>query len=254
MRQSTLVGLGFAAGLETIAERSGGFDVNTNVNFPAPLGVLSFLGACFVLVVLGLVAMHALVVRRYGRARVSLTLEACVPALYFGVVLVFSFMSGEKVLARGEEKHFCEIDCHLAYSVVGERRAKTLGEGATQATARGEFLVVTLKTRFDETTISARRGDGELYPNPRGVAVYDADGHAYVPSEEGRHALASMGAGGAPIETPLRPGESYTTELVFDLPANARAERLLVNESDLPTHFIIGHENSPLHKKTEFKL
>jgi hypothetical protein len=228
--------------------------VNTNVNFPAPLGVIGFLGACLVLVVLGLVAMHALVVRRYGRARVSLALLACVTALYFGVVLVFSFASGERVLARGEEKHFCEIDCHLAYSVVGVRRAKTLGEGSGQVSASGEFIVVTLKTRFDETTISPRRGDSELYPNPRRVTVYDANGRSYVPSEEGARALAASGAGGMPIDTPLRPGDSYTTELVFDLPTDARDVRLLVNESDLPTRFIIGHENSPLHKKTEFKL
>jgi hypothetical protein len=228
--------------------------VNTNVNFPASLGAVGFLGACFVLVVLGLVAMHALVVRRYGRARVSLTLLACVTALYFGVVLVFSFASGEMVLARGAEKHFCELDCHLAYSVVGVRRAKTLGEGSSQVSASGEFLVVTLKTRFDETTISTRRGDGELYPNPRRVTVYDADGHSYAPSEDGARALAATDASGTPLETPLRPGESYTTELVFDLPNAARDPRMLVNESDLPTRFIIGHENSPLHKKTEFKL
>ena len=228
--------------------------MNTNVNFSAPLGVVGFLGACFVLTVLGLVAMHALVVRRYGRARVSLAMLAVVVALYFCAVLVFSLASGERVLARGEEKHFCEMDCHLAYSVVGVRRARALGEGASQATASGEFLVVTLKTRFDETTISAHRGDGELYPNPRRVTVYDSQGRAYAPSEEGRRALAATGASGVPIETPLRPGESYTTELVFDIPADARDPRLLVNESDLPTRFIIGHENSPLHKKTEFKL
>jgi hypothetical protein len=228
--------------------------VNTNVNFPAPLGVIGYLGASFVLVALALVAMHALVVRRYGRARVSLALLAGVASVYFVVVLVFSFASGGRVLARGEEKHFCEIDCHLAYSVVGVRRAKSLGDGASRADARGEFLVVTLKTRFDETTTSAHRGDGELYPNPRGVTVYDADGHSYAPSEEGRRALADAGDSGTPIETPLRPGESYTTEIVFDLPTDARDPRLLVNESDLPTRFIIGHENSPLHKKTEFKL
>jgi hypothetical protein len=228
--------------------------VYTNMNFSAPLAVLAFLGACFVLAVLGLVAMHALVVRRYGRARVSLVMLGVTAAAYLGVLLVFSFASGGRVLARGEEKHFCEVDCHLAYSVVGVRRAKTLGEGASQATARGEFLVVTLKTRFDETTISPARGDGELYPNPRSVTVYDADGRAYVTSGEGARALEASGASGTPIETPLRPGESYTTELVFDLPSDARDTRLLVNESDLPTRFIIGHENSPLHKKTEFKL
>jgi hypothetical protein len=228
--------------------------VYTNVNFSAPLAVMTFLGACLVLAVLGLVAMHALVVRRYGRARVSLVMLGVTAATYFGVLLVFSFASGGRVLARGEEKHFCEVDCHLAYSVVGVRRAKTLGDGSAQATARGEFLVVTLKTRFDETTVSPTRGDGELQPNPRGVTVYDADGRAYAPSDEGTRSLAASGASGTPIETPLRPGESYTTELVFDLPADARDTRLLVNESDLPTRLIIGHENSPLHKKTEFKL
>ncbi|HYH86237.1 MAG TPA: hypothetical protein VEX60_12350 [Pyrinomonadaceae bacterium] len=36
--------------------------------------------------------------------------------------------------------------------------------------------------------------------------------------------------------------------------ADARSPVLLINESDLLTRFIIGHENSPLHKKTEFRL
>ncbi|HZT58531.1 MAG TPA: hypothetical protein VFA21_07900 [Pyrinomonadaceae bacterium] len=228
--------------------------LNTNVNLSAPVGVLCFLGACFVMAVLGLVALHALVVRRFGRARVTLVLLAGVLAVYFGLILVFSLASGERVLARGEEKHFCEIDCHLAYSVADVRRAKTIGDGAGAATARGEFYVVTVKTRFDETTISPRRGNGQLYPNPRSLTVFDDKGMTYPVSEEGQRALADAGSAGTPLDTPLRPGESYTTELVFDLPPDAGDPVLLINESDLPTHFIIGHENSPLHKKTEFKL
>lgn len=224
--------------------------MNTNVNFSAPLGVLGFLSACAVLVALGLVALHALVVRRFGRARVTLVMLGAVVAAYFGLVLVFSLVSGEKVLARGEEKHFCEIDCHLAYSVVGVRREKSLGD----ATAKGEFLVATVRTRFDETTTGANRGNDLLYPNPRSTSVYDEQGRTYSVSEEGRRALASASGTGTPFETPLRPGESYTSELVFDLPSDARSPVLLINESDLPTRFIIGHENSPLHKKTEFKL
>ena len=226
----------------------------SNMDFSAPLVVVTFLGAFFVLTVSGLVSMHALVVRRYGRARLSLALLACVTCAYFGLLLYSPRASAGHMLARGEEKHFCEVDCHLAYSVVGVRRAETLGEGSTRATARGEFLVVTLKTRFDETTISHARGGGELYPNPRSFTAYDAGGRAYAPSEEGWRALDAVDASGTPFETALRPGESYTTELVFDLPADARDARLLVSETDLPTRFIIGHENSPLHKKTEFKL
>src|SRR5438105_12484543 len=197
---------------------------------------------------------RSLLVRRFGRARVTLAVLACVAVVYFGLVLVFSVASGERILARGEEKYFCELDCHLAYSVADVRRAKTVGDGPQAATARGEFYVVTVRTRFDETTISEHRGNGELYPNPRRVTVYDEQGRAYPVSEEGARALADAGGAGTPLDTPLRPGESYTTELVFDLPEDARSPVLLINESDLPPRFIIGHENSFLHKKTEFRL
>ena len=229
--------------------------MNTNVNLSAALGVLGFLGAGLVLFLLGLVALQALFVRRYGRLKASLAGMALVAGVYAALLVAFSLASGERVLARGEEKHFCEIDCHLAYSIAGVRRAKALGAGSSQTAARGEFYVVTLKTRFDETTTSVGRGDAPLYPNPRRATVYDVEGNGYGVSEEGRRALASEGGTGMPLDTPLRPGESYTTELVFDLPPDARAPLLLLlNESSPETRFIIGHENSPLHKKTEFRL
>lgn len=160
--------------------------MNRNVSLSAVSGMLSFMAASFVLTVLGLTALHALVVRRYGRWKLSLLGLALVSAVYFGLVLAFSLASEGRVLARGEEKYFCEVDCHLAYSVAGVRRAKTLGAGAERATARGEFLIVTLRARFDETTISPRRGDKPLRPNPRRAAVRDAEGNSYAPSEEGR--------------------------------------------------------------------
>ncbi|MDX6575782.1 MAG: hypothetical protein QOE96_1735, partial [Blastocatellia bacterium] len=62
------------------------------------------------------------------------------------------------------------------------------------------------------------------------------------------------GQGGKPLATPLRPGESYTTEIVFDLPADAKASNLLINEGEWVTHLVIGHENSPLHHQTKFQL
>ena len=52
----------------------------------------------------------------------------------------------------------------------------------------------------------------------------------------------------------LLPGESYTTDLVFDTPADATDLRLILRSADPETVFLIGHENSLLHRKTTFRL
>jgi hypothetical protein len=216
--------------------------MNTNVNLLAPIGVMALLGTGFLLFLAVVALIQSLVVRRTGRAKIVLLGTLVIAGGYLAAILIFSLASHEKVLARGEEKHFCEIDCHLAYSVVNTRQSKTIGNPPTSA--QGSYTIVTIKTRFDETTISARRGDGLLYPNSRTLTLVDEQGNRYGPSSQS----------GTPLTNPLRPGESYTTDLVFDLPANVKSAALLINEGDWITHLVIGHENSPLHKKTKFQL
>ena len=55
-----------------------------------------------------------------------------------------------------------------------------------------------------------------------------------------------------PLTKPLRPGESYTTDFVFDVPSDVQTMRFLITEDDPETRFVIGHENSILHKKIYF--
>lgn len=228
--------------------------MNTNVNLDAAIGVLAFLGTAFVLGLAVLVMLHAIATRKQARAgKVGLAALA-VLGVYLIFLIAFSLMSREKVLAVGEEKHFCEIDCHLAYSVANLRKTKTLGNAPNETTAQGIFYVVTVRTRFDETTISPRRGDGLLTPNSRVVTILDEQGNSYSPSVEGQRALAASQGDGTPLTTPLRPGESYTTNLVFDLPTDVRNPELLMREGEFETHFIIGHENSLWHRKTKFRL
>src|SRR5258708_31497468 len=90
-----------------------------------------------------------------------------IAGIYLGAMLAFSLAGRERVLARGEEKHFCEIDCHLAYSIANVRQTKTLGTLPNQSTAQGVYTIVTIKTRFDETTIAPWRGNGWVYPQSR---------------------------------------------------------------------------------------
>ena len=226
----------------------------TNVNLAAPVGVLLFLGTGFLLFVVGLALIYSVIRKKFGLTRFALIGMAAVAGLYLGVMLIFSFVSNDKVLARGQEKHFCEIDCHLAYSVTDVREMKILGDSPHQVTAVGTFRVVTIQTRFDETTISSTRGNGQLYPNARVLAVIDETGKDYSPSSTGQSALESSQGEGTSLTTPLQPSQTYATTFVFDLPGDIQKPMLLIREGEVVTRFIIGHENSPFHKKTRFQI
>ena len=218
--------------------------MNANVNLAATVGALALLGTGFLLFLAALVLIQSLIARKRARARVVLAAMLLIAGAYAAAILVFSFASHEKILARGEEKHFCELDCHLAYSIANVTEARTLSGAPNQAPAQGVYTIVTLKTRFDETTIAPWRGNGLLNPNSRVLTLIDDRGNRYGPTIQT----------GTPLATPLRPGESYTTEVAFDLPADAKPATLLVNEAAWETHLVIGHENSPLHKRVKFQL
>jgi energy-coupling factor transporter transmembrane protein EcfT len=179
----------------------------TNVNLAAPIGALAFLGTGLLFLIAGFAFLYTVVKGELVGTKSVLSATAIVTAIYLGFVLLFSFTSSNQVLARGQEKHFCEIDCHLAYSIVDVRQTKTLGNGPNQATAHGLYHVVTLKTRFDEDTISSTRGNGPLTPNSRLATVIDAQGRRYGSSAEGERAVAQSEGAGTPLTTVNRTRE-----------------------------------------------
>ena len=199
-----------------------------------PFTILLFLGA--VLVAAGLIVAYvfAKVTKRDQIARVSVRVLLAGVVGYGVALLAVSALSHNRVLAPGEEKHICEVDCHLAYSVAAVK-AETLAQGRVRH-------VVTVRVRFDEQTIAPwRPKDASLSPNSRYVALVDAKGNRYPGSTEG-------------LRRRLIPGESYTTDITFEVPAAAQDLRLLLRNDDAETALIIGHENSLLHGKTTFRL
>jgi len=225
-----------------------------NVNLAAPIGALALLGTGFLFLVVGLAFVYTLATRKFRANKFVLAVAALIAVVYLGLLLLFSLASREHVLARGQEKHFCEIDCHLAYSITDVKDSKTVGTAPQQITAAGTFRTITIKTRFDGETTSPTRGNGLLYPNSRVLTLVDDQGRKYKPSSEAERVLQLNSTAGTPMTDPLRPGDSYTTTVVFDLPADARNTSLLINEGEWLTHFVIGHENSPLHKQTRLQL
>ncbi len=215
----------------------------------APLVVLTFLGSIFVLGAAVLAALFGAFRKRRRLELGGLAVAALLVSGYALVLLGVSLTSHEKTLARGEWKYFCEIDCHVAYSVEDVTQVKALGPETQQTSANGNFFIVRLKTWFDPRTISAHRGNGPLTPNPRRVVLVDDHGREYAPSPTGQAALGKWRGNTTPLSQPLRPGEFYSTDLVFDLPVDALHPRLFITNDEAVTRILIGHENAPLHPR-----
>ena len=199
-----------------------------------PLTVLLFVGAVLTAGALLVLYVIARVTKREPLAQIALRILLGGAGVYAVLLLIGSVTSRSRVLEPGQEKHICEIDCHLAYSVAAAK-SESLAGGLVRE-------VVTVKVRFDEETISSRRPrTAPLTPNGRYVALVDDAGNQYPGSTDG-------------LTRALIPGESYTTDIDFEVPMKANGLRLILRNADPETHVIIGHENSLLHGKTMFRL
>lgn len=221
----------------------------------APFVVVAFLGtACLLFASIVGVAI-ALAFRKHQIARWLGTGGLLAGSGYAALLLGAAFLSRDRTLAPGEKKYFCEIDCHLAYSVVGASTAKTLGRPPQLVAASGTFQIVTVRTWFDETTIASFRGYAPLTPNPRTAYLVDTAGRRFTFSPAGQKAWEDEYGPTTPLMKELRPGESYETTLVFDLIDGAANLRLFLGDVPLGVESVlIGHENSPMHGKIYFAL
>jgi hypothetical protein len=213
------------------------------------LSVLALVGTTFILICAACLAILATISRNRRLARLAIGGGVCLAAVYAVALVAVGAMSGDRVLRPGEEKYFCELDCHLAYSVTGV-------SPLLQAAESGETTwAVTVRTRFDERTISSRRSrEAPLTPNPRRVALVGADGREFAPLPMTPERQSAIGVASTPLDQELRPGESYTTTLLFTLPAGSTPASLDLTEDVFPTRLMIGHERSPFHGKALLAL
>jgi hypothetical protein len=180
----------------------------------------------------------------------------------FGLILAYiTLLVGGGLLSRGRvlpvhaEKYFCELDCHLAYSVTDVRFTDSLGSGENELRPNGRFWLVTVRTWFDPKTISARRSlTAPTWPAPRNLALVSVDGDRYQPLKDVDASLAASGIVSTPITKELPPAASYTTTFVFDLPEDAEATALFLTDDLVVSRFLIGHERSPFHAPTLLQL
>ena len=182
--------------------------------------------------------------------RYTLLAIAVLLAGYALLLAAFSLTSYDRTVARGEEKFYCGMDCHIAYSVQNVERTTAIGN----ATASGEYVVVTLRSHFDQRTIAPWRGNSPLAPDPPELELVDGSRRSYPLSPTGQRAWETAHPPAHSLGDPLRPDESYETTWVFDVPSGAPSLRLFAGWHGFPSNLLIGDEATPGHRKTYFAL
>ena len=105
----------------------------------APLVVLLFLGTALITGASFLVLFYGAVRRSSFFLKLGAGAVFTIVIGYLLLLVGVSFASTAKVLPAGGWKYFCEIDCHIAYSVIGVRATEALGPEMDQLAARGKF-------------------------------------------------------------------------------------------------------------------
>jgi hypothetical protein len=216
----------------------------------AHLVVLVFLASLAGLAVAAAAGLYAGLRRSRPIAFLSALLAAVIALSYGSLLFGASLLTPNRTLAAGQWKYFCEADCHIAYGIESAQLTASLGPELKPLPANGRFAVVRLKTWFDPSTTSRSRGNGPLTPSAREVVLVDDRGRRWAPSARASALLDP----GTPLSEPLRPGESYSTTLVFDVPPEAGGLRLLIFDADPISKILIDSENSPLHGKIYLAL
>lgn len=195
--------------------------------WPQAFLLLIVVGAAGAATVLGIVAALRGERRRLRHAAVG---TGVITTGYVLLVVGLAAATPDRLLAPGEEKYICELDCHLAYSVAGARR-------------HGDTVFVRLNIRFDDATISSRRGmDAPLYPGQRVVRLRGADGRDFRP--------ISLGD----LQRTLLPGEAYQTELAFEVDPAAVGLVLYIADADVSKKVLVGSDNAFFRTPVGFRL
>ena len=114
------------------------------------LSILALLGSAGLVALAAAVALSGVLRKQPALTKLGLTGGIGLGGLYLVVLTGIGLLSRNHTLPVGAEKYFCEIDCHLAYSVTGIRRVVEVPR------ALGTVWAVTIRTRFDERTISSQ--------------------------------------------------------------------------------------------------
>jgi len=205
---------------------------------------------------LGLVGFVAWRKRKTSVLRIAQTAGVLVMIVYCGLLTTAALSSKDRILVSGEIKWFCGfyLDCHLGVSVARVESSKTLPTSQGPVTANGIFIIVTLE--FHNSAKNPALAMTVYQPR---AAVVDSRGARFERNREAEEAVARDGQHASPLKNHFSvPHKPVFATLVFDVPTDADAPRLSVEEGFVVDRAIelvlVNDDNSFLHKQEYLAL
>lgn len=189
------------------------------------MATLFFLLTTLALIGTLIVSPIALVQRRLAMARLVAGGMLVWLVVYGALLFGFAWFTPQTILVSGQEHCFDE----MCFAVT---RANSV------ATAQANTITVTLRLRNAALHTAQKPDHPDAY-------LVDQRGKSYQPSAAGQQPV---------WDQQLPAGTMQERTLSFVVPAHINVPYLIVTEGSFPAPLIIGNENSPFHKKTEFRL
>lgn len=158
----------------------------------------------------------------------SVRLLAIVLLSYSVLWTVFYFISSNKAISLGTD--ICFDDWCATVTKID--RVPTLGNEK----AKGLFIILHIKMS------NQARGIAQKPSEPR-VHIIDDKGHSWTLSKQGQNAIKNLQGRQIPIDQKLELHQSLETNLVFDIPQNAKNCKVLIEEGPFITKLLLQEDN-----------
>lgn len=190
---------------------------------------LIFLGTIIAL----LIFLVRLIMKAIKRENIVSTFRAVVIIVLSYSVLwgLFYFISSDKVVPFGTD--ICFDD--WCATVTKFERPETLGKGDQELFPHGQFLILNIKMS------NQAKGIAQKPSEPR-VHILDEKGNSYSFSTKGQQVLEKQNGKQIPIDKKLELHQSLETQLVFDIPKNARNLKVLIEEGPFITKLLFNED------------
>ena len=142
---------------------------------------------------------------------------------------IFYFISSVTIVPFGTD--ICFDD--WCATVTKFERPKTLGKENQELNPHGQFIILNIKMS------NQARGIAQKPSEPR-VHIVDEKGNSYSFSPEGQQALEKQIGNQIPIDERLELHQSLETQVVFDIPKDARYLKVLIEEGPFITKLLLN--------------